>query len=269
MLKDIIKRILPAKAVHAIQQRNLRKMIAAYPARVVRHLYGRHELSVRLGDNLAEGWYDHDWDEPIEITLLKQGRLKPGALVFDLGAHQGVVAMLLALETSPGGRVIAVEGAQHNVEAAKENLRINGIANVTFIHAVVGEHEGRELLFSSTLDGQVKHDGAGERVPTVSIDSLAREHGMPDLAFIDVEGYECQTLAGAKMVLEAGADFFVEIHVGVGLEENGTVEQVIRHFPEDRYHLHVESGEGRPFAPWKHGEALPRHKFFLAAILRS
>ncbi|OYW77084.1 MAG: hypothetical protein B7Z37_06075 [Verrucomicrobia bacterium 12-59-8] len=268
-LREIIKRVLPAKMVYAIQQWSLRRSIANYPSRVVCHQYGMHKLSVRLSDSLAEGWYDRDWNEPDEITLLKKGRLKPGAVVFDLGAHQGVVAMLLAREAGPSGKVIAVEATRHNAEIARENLRLNQIENVNVIHAAVAEKDGCELFFTATLDGAVQHDGAGDRVSTVSIDSLAREHGMPDVVFIDVEGYECQALAGAHEVLGQGADFFVEVHVGAGLEENGTVEQVFGQFPSSRYLLQVSTGEEMPFFSWKEGGALPSHRFFLSATLKS
>ena len=263
-LREIIKWVLPAKIVYAIQQWSLRRSIANYPSRIVQHQYGIHQLSVRLSDNLAEGWY-----EPDEIALLKKGRLKPGAVVFELGAHQGVIAMLLAREAGPAGKVIAVEATRHNAEIAKENLRLNQIENVKVIHAAVAEHDGRELLFAATLDGVVRHDGAGDRVPTVSIDSLAREYGMPDVVFLDVEGYECQALAGAQAVLKQGADFLVEVHVGAELEGNGTVEQVIGQFPSSRYLLQVAAGEEMPFFFWKEGNTLPDRKFFLAATLKN
>ncbi len=53
-------------------------------------------MTVSLEDGLAQGWYDYDWPEVPEITLLGKNSLKPGAKVFDIGAHQGVVALMLA-----------------------------------------------------------------------------------------------------------------------------------------------------------------------------
>ena len=269
LLRNLIKKWLPSGMVHAIQQWLLSRSVAEFKSHIARHRYGIHELSVCIGDNLAQGWYDHDWAQPEEITLLKQWSLKPGALVFDLGAHQGVVAMLLAVECSPGGRVVAVEGSSHNVLMARKNAGLNHVESIQILHAVVGEEHGGEICFSSTLNGHVRNDGVGERVPQVSIDGLAAQYGMPDVVFVDIEGYECQALAGAQTVLKRGADFFVEVHVGAGLEENGTVEQVFGSFPSSRYLLQVSAGEEMPFSLWNEGDALPDRKFFLVATLKN
>jgi FkbM family methyltransferase len=264
-LRKFTKKWLPSKVVHAIQQWLLGRSIAKYERHVVRHYYGNHQLSVCLGDKLAEGWYDHDFEEPEEIVLLKQWSLRPGALVFDLGAHQGVGAMLLAVECAPGGSVISVEGSLHNVLMARKNAEINQIESIHAIHAVVGDKHGGELLFSSTLNGHVQNNGGGERVPQVSIDGLAAQYGKPSLIFVDVEGYECQVLAGAHKVMETGVDCFVEVHVACGLEENGSVEKLLSFFREQDYELHISKGEGHPFVQWERGATFPDKKFFLAA----
>ena len=60
---------------------------------------------------MGAGWYDHDWPELPEIALLKQHGLRPGARVFDIGAHQGVVALMLSKTVGPEGFVLAVEAS--------------------------------------------------------------------------------------------------------------------------------------------------------------
>lgn len=251
--------------VHSIQQWLLSRSVAEFRSHIVQHRYGIHKLSVCIGDNLAQGWYDHDWEQLEEITLLKQWSLKPGALVFDLGAHQGVVAILLAVECNPGGRVVAVEGSPHNVLMARKNADLNHVESIQILHAVVGEEHGGEKCFSSTLNGHVRNDGVGERVPQVSIDGLAAQYGKPDVVFIDVEGYECQALAGARTVLKQGADFFVEVHVGAGLEENGSLEKLLGFFPKREYELYIAEEEKHPFLRWNQDAVLPDKRFFLVA----
>lgn len=118
---------------------------ALYRNHVVEHKYGGIHLKVELHDPDAAGWYDHDWDPLTELEFLRKHGLRPGARVFDLGAHQGVVAMQLAHIVSPG-EVIAVEGNWYNAARARRNMEINGLRNIRVIHAVVAAELGKMFL---------------------------------------------------------------------------------------------------------------------------
>ena len=87
---------------------------------MVEHEYLGYPLKISIQDHVAAEWYDNLYgpDSMSEIAFLQQGRLKPGATVFDLGAHQGVFAMILARMVGETGKVIAVEGTRHNATVA-------------------------------------------------------------------------------------------------------------------------------------------------------
>jgi hypothetical protein len=123
----------------------------------VKHTYGGHEFEVHIADPLARGWYDHDWDRLGEIDMLGANGLRGDCRVFDLGAHQNVVAMMWAKEVGPSGTVISVEASRHNVEVGQRNVSLNGFTNIITLHAVVAETEG-EVPFSQTLNGCVSID---------------------------------------------------------------------------------------------------------------
>ncbi len=185
------------------------------------HRYGSNQLSVLLADPVAEGWYDHDWPDLPEVVFLRTSRLQRGATVFDLGAHQAVVALMLAVEVGSKGRVVAVEAEPHNVEIAHENVRLNRAANIEVLHAAVSDVAGI-AQFAEGLNGHVDPTSrrVGHiRVPAVTIDQLAARYGDPDVIFLDVEGHEARALSGAEETLSrADADVFVEVHIGSGLE---------------------------------------------------
>jgi FkbM family methyltransferase len=265
ILNSIFKAILPSKLVHQIKQRRLKSAIAAFAPKTVKHQYGPHPLSVRITDPIAAAWYDQDWAELPEIAFLKNTRLKPGASIFDLGAHQGIVAMMLAREVAPGGKVVAVEGTLHNAEQARQNLALNSISNITLLHAIVGDVAGKEVVFSNTLNGAVSSNGVGETVKTVTIDSLAKEHGIPDIVFLDIEGFEGHALAGASHVLSSGADFCIEVHENCGLQDHGTKEQIMAFFPPETHQCFISFPESSPFRPWSAGPPLPNARFWLIA----
>lgn len=240
--------VLPDAVYRRIRARRVRGLISGYTPRTVRHTYGGYPLTIRLADPLAEGWYDHDVGEPPEISALRRGRLRPGARVFDLGAHQGVLALIVSRIVESDGQVVAVEAESHNAAVARENVALNDAANLTIIHAAGGAREG-ELSFTESLNGMVARRGApgSVTVPAVTVDGLADRFGPPDVVMIDVEGHEGHVLAGAERTLAGGkTDFFVELHEEAWLAAAGsTAQQVVERFDRSRYQLSVGIPEGR------------------------
>lgn len=268
-MKDALRRIVPRKTWEALRQAKIARSIRQFPRKTVEHNYAGHRLKVLIADPLSESWYDKDWPPLPEIELLSRGGLREGGRVFDLGAHQGVVAMLLAKEVGEKGSVLAVEGMPHNCDVAAENAKINQLENVKVIHAVVSDAPGFSTFFDG-LNGSVARDGVGQQVKAVTIDELARDHGNPDVVFVDIEGYEIQALHGAHAVLRGKCDWFVEVHVGEGLEVyGGSPQQVFNFFPTDRYNLYVWKldTEDTP-RRWEEYSEVVSHRFALIALHR-
>jgi FkbM family methyltransferase len=214
-VKQLVRRLLPHPLYRAYRKRRIAHTIASYSARVVRHDYGGVRLCVKIADPLAEGWYDRDWPNPRELEeLARSGALRPAATVFDLGAHQGVVALMLADRVGSEGKVVAVEAEPHNARIAAENVALNSADNVIVLTAAVCERMGT-IRFAEGLNGQVDSDtrlGTVE-VAATTIDDLAGRFGHPDLVFLDVEGYEGKALEGAAMTLASGrTSLFIEVH---------------------------------------------------------
>jgi FkbM family methyltransferase len=265
-LKQLARRVLPHSLYRRYRQRKIAHEIAGYAPREVSHEYGGQTLRVRLEDPLAEGWYDHDWQEPAVMGFLRErGVLAADATIFDLGAHQAVVALMLARSVGAAGRVIAVEAEPHNARVAAINRDLNDAANLTVIHAAGAASEGF-TSFAEGLNGQVDEQTASGNVTvaTVTIDGLARDYGTPDLVFVDVEGYEGHVLDGAAETLANGhTSFLVEVHDPETLAAFGASPAAIaeRLAGFERY---IAIDDDQPF------EALagppPAGRFFLAAI---
>ena len=113
MLKAIAKQFVPPGIWTQLRLMRMQWGITSYSQRTAHHRFGSCELEVLLADPEGAGWYDHDWQELPELALLKQGRLKPGARVFDIGAHQCVVALMLAKVVGQDGFVLALEPNPH------------------------------------------------------------------------------------------------------------------------------------------------------------
>jgi FkbM family methyltransferase len=266
-MKQLLKSILPPPVWSQLRVLRSRYEMAKYGRRRVRHNYGGYDLEIELIDPMGAGWYDHDWQELAEIALLKKHGLKPGARVFDIGAHQCVVALMLAKTVGPDGFVLAVEANPDNSAAGERNRQLNAVGNCKVLHAA-GAAKSGTLVFNRGVNGQVD-DGAGEwgrmEVRAVSVDDLAAEYGAPDVLFIDVEGFECELLRGAQKTLTSRPDCFVEVHVAAGLEKfGGSVSELLSLFPSGyRYWIAPPEGE---FAPLSDDSQTLRDRFFLVAL---
>jgi FkbM family methyltransferase len=243
-----------------------------FNCRTATHTYHGQVLKVEIADGVAEGWYDHDWPEQAELSVLQQSKLKPGAVVYDCGAHQCVVALMLAGIVGPTGRVIAVEANAYDAEIGNRNVAQNqsGRAPVEVLHAAIAAHDGT-LRFNGDPNKQAAA-GKNARVPTSSVraltlNSLSRQYPLPDVVFIDIEGAETLALAACEDLFRDGhrPAWFVEVHSEHGLEQlGGSVEQILGFFRTHSYQLHwADPTEGR-FRPI--GAEEPRGRFYLVAV---
>jgi FkbM family methyltransferase len=255
-LKAVIKRLLPSKVLGWVRANKLKQHISDYPARVIEQKYCGYDLKVSLEDGMAESWYGGGFTRLAEVELLQKGKLREGATVFDIGAHQCVVALVLANIVGPQGKVVALEANSHNARVATKNRDLNGAKQLEVLHAAGSDTPGH-ITFNEGLNGHVDR-GGGEwgqvRVEAVTIDGLAEKYGTPDVLFVDVEGFECAVLRGATETLKKLPDCFVEVHTGEGLEEfGGSVADVLAFFTNKPYNLYMMPAEHehdpRPFDP--------------------
>jgi len=270
-VKGMARRWVPARIWGHLRVMKMERSVRNFRPRQIVHTYGGRKMTIHVSDPLALGWYDADWPEPSEISLLRRHQLKPGATVFDLGAHQGVVALIIGDAVGPSGKVVAVEANPRNADAARRNRDTNGSPHVIIEAAAVSDQMG-ELTFNRGLNGQVD-DGSGRwgtmRVPALTVDALSERHGFPDVLFIDVEGYELHALRGAKKTLERFPDCFIEMHVGVGLETNGGSVDAILAILGDRYELFMSNDTDKTPVPFEREHAMVKERFFLTAIAKA
>ena len=264
------KLVLPPAVANRIRVASYRWSLRRFQPYQVRRSRAGHQFDLWISDPTAKNWYDRDSSEvPPEMSFLANHRLRPGSTVFDCGAFQCLIAMLLAKFVGPTGKVVAVEASPHNYQAAIRNCRANNAANVEVINAAVSD-SADPLEFNCRANGQVD-DGSGAwgkiAAPSVSVDELPRRFGPPGVLFVDVEGFESKVLLGAADTLSRhGPDCFLEMHVGCGLEKfGGSVKSITDSLARLGYHLWMTSPELNTFVPFSESSPIVRQRFFLIA----
>lgn len=131
--------------------------------------------------------------------------VRPGAVVFDVGAHAGYYTMLFSGRAGGSGRVVAVEPLPGNLDNLRRHVSANRLRNVSVVAAAAGAEVGRSG-FREESTGYMGHlaDDGRLAVDVVTLDDLAGRFGLPQVMKIDVEGGEAAVLAGAARVLAEG-----------------------------------------------------------------
>ena len=264
-LRSFAKSHLPTPVNDALKVAKYNFELWTFAKQVVSHRYGPHRLKMHIHDRVAKAWYDKDWDLPPEFAFLERHGLDQGALVFDLGAHQCLIAMMLAKQVGPEGRVVAVEANRHNVSVATRNIALNRVDNVTVTHAMISNRAGRERAETSFNSSYGASAIAGDMVDTLTIDDMSERLGQPKVVFMDIEGFEIEALKGASDTLRHLCTWFVELHGDATLQRYGSATlDVLRFFPADRFTAYLCREDEQTFQPLA-GE-VPRERCFMVFV---
>lgn len=188
-------------------------------------------------------------------------------MVFELGAHQGLIAMMFAATVGSKGRIIAVEADPRNEAIAKRNYLLNNMNSIRSENRAVADTDGFieiEVHDQASLSNS-RPSLHTIRIPSVTIDSLRKKHGEPSLVMLDIEGAEMLALTGAGKTLQGTSDFTVEIHAGCGLEKlGGNVTSIINTFRSHGYDLYYRFEQDPEYRSLN--DAAPESRFFLIAL---
>ncbi|MBG0787300.1 MAG: FkbM family methyltransferase [Anaerolineaceae bacterium] len=137
--------------------------------------------------------------------LAFEREIKPGTVMYDIGANVGYFSLLAAELAGPEGQVYAFEPLPRNVEFLEKHIKINKCNNIEIVEAAVSDHSGEAHfdLGASTAMGHIAESG-GIQVKMVALDEMlaAGELRPPDYMKVDVEGAEYEALKGARNLLE-------------------------------------------------------------------
>lgn len=155
----------------------------------------------------------HDVD-PMLLSLVREF-VKPGAVVWDVGANVGLLSMSSACAAGPTGNIIAFEPDAWLVQLLRRSAQAqsHACAPITVVPAAVAAQVAARTFVlaqrssaTNHLDGygSTQTGGARERITVMAVtcDWLLTQFPAPDVLKIDVEGAEMEVLKGAAGLFE-------------------------------------------------------------------
>jgi FkbM family methyltransferase len=149
--------------------------------------------------------------------------VRPGDVVWDIGANLGLFSFAAAVAAGSRGRVLAIEPDAVLVRLLRRSAAANRHhAQVDVLPAAVADNLGVGRFHIAKRNRSTSHlDGFGttqtggvrtsELVPTVTLDWLAMHFPMPHVVKIDVEAAEMKVLAGSSDVLRGLPTIICEV----------------------------------------------------------
>jgi FkbM family methyltransferase len=204
---------------------------------IKRHIFPSRQVWVQVQSGFAQGMWmrlrvpeeagfwrgEHEPDVQQALSTM----VRPGDVVYDVGAHVGFIALGAARLVGATGRVVAFEGDPANILRLREHSSRNNLELVLrAIHAAVwSSTAGTEIRFRRGSTGTtggveaggqhpVLADGDLIRVPAITLDGFIASGGLvPQFVKIDVEGGECEVLlGGASLFAKQRPALIVEVH---------------------------------------------------------
>lgn len=155
-----------------------------------------------------------------ESQALFQKVIYKGAVVYDLGANNGIHSLLFSQLAGPAGTVYSFEPLGTNCKEVEINAGLNNAKNIRIVNAAVSDKSGKMTFHLGLHDKQGSIVGIGvESGQDITVDVITLDEFMasgnlsPDFIKIDIEGAESLALVGFENSFDnIRPVLFIELH---------------------------------------------------------
>jgi FkbM family methyltransferase len=146
------------------------------------------------------------WEQPVVEAFVQA--IRPGDVVYDIGAWIGPYTLLASRLVGEGGRVVSFEPDPVARGQLERNVALNGARNVRIVPIALSDRNGAARLSGGESEAVVGETGDAE-VETMTLPDFIAREGAPDVVKIDIEGGELRLDTDA---LSRTRHVFLEVH---------------------------------------------------------
>lgn len=181
---------------------------------------------------------------------------QPGDIALDLGAGNGLDALILSRAVGQAGRVLAIEAHPYTYLCLNKTCEYNRLSNVTTIMRAVVDESGKEISIGNSeghVGNSVVDNGTdGIRVPADSIDHICQEFSIDRIDFLkmNIEGAEQLALRGMDDMIRRMRFICVGCH-DFKADKTGNeffrTKQIVKAFLQDNHFELFDFPHGQPW----------------------
>jgi len=181
--------------------------------------------------------------EPSQTDLMEK-IVKPGMVVFDLGANFGWFTLVLSKLVGNLGKVYSFEADPSLVNTLRENVKLNNFSNVLIQPMAVSNKTGvSKFSLNESYDTRNQLDSISPSKNTVdvkvtSLDEFSIKEKLKNVDFIkmDIEGSEPKVLQGMKKIISEN------LQLKIITEFNQNAMLSVGSSPEDMINFLLDEG---------------------------
>lgn len=191
-----------------------------------------YSIFKRIKDIHPNNRSSDSWEQAEKILV--QNIIKPGMVVFDVGANVGDYSVLFSELVSSQGKIYSFEPASSTFKKLQSRTEKLGLQNISLFQNIVFSNHGQLIEFNEFPEAYSVWNSVGkpamlnpetgkeyvpivttELIRTVSLDSFCKEQNIEKIDYLklDVEGAESDALQGSVDLLKRQAIRFIQFEI--------------------------------------------------------
>ena len=136
--------------------------------------------------------------------LLSSIKIRKKTIFFDVGAHIGLVQLLL-MKQLKNSKKFLFEPNKTNFKFLNSHIKKNKIKNIELYNVAISNKNGFvnfEQTKTVSAVAMIRNTVNSKKIKSLNLDFFYKKNIIPDFIKIDVEGHELSVLQGAKRLLK-------------------------------------------------------------------